>query len=125
VTFADVTAPPGLPEPTGDLALPELTENPALPELTALPALRALMVRQARMELLVNAVSPERRALKARPAPMERKALKVDPETGNVFVRGQFAGPPDVDLVEKSRKRKGENRCNLAQRIRSKASFMS
>jgi hypothetical protein len=133
VTFAAVTAPPGLPEPTADLALPGLTASPALPELmvllaprepTALPALRALMVSQAQMAPLVDAASPERRGLKARPAPRARKALRVDPETGNVSVRDQVTGP-DIDFVESFPKNKGENKCKIAQPIRSKASFMS
>jgi hypothetical protein len=94
----------------------------APPELTALPALRALMVSQAQMGLLVAAASPERRALKARPAPRERKALKVDPETGNVS-GGAKSRDPDIDFVEGFRK-KGENKCKIAQRIRLKASFM-
>ena len=97
--FVVVTELPDLPEPTVDLVLPELTVNPVLPELRAplalrappelmaLPVFKALMASQAQMELLVEPALPEQRVLKARPALRGLKALRVGPETANVFAQ--------------------------------------
>ena len=69
---------PDLREPTVDLVFPEPTVRPVL---------RALMASQALMELLVNVARPERRVPKARLVRRGLKALKVAPETGNVFAQ--------------------------------------
>jgi hypothetical protein len=74
VTFVVGTALPDLPV---------LTVNPALPGLTALPGPRALMASQAQTERLVDG---EPRVQKGRPARRELRALRVDPETANIFL---------------------------------------
>jgi hypothetical protein len=84
VKFVAVTELPDLPEPTVDLVFPEPT---------ALPVLRALTASQAPMELLVNAARPERRVPTARPVLRGLKALKVDPQTGNVFAQASTLRP--------------------------------
>jgi hypothetical protein len=102
VKFVAATELPDLPGPTVDLAFPEPT---------ALPVLRAPMASQARMEPLVNAARPERRVPKARPVLRGLKALRVDPQSGNVLA--QESPPktkPEIALVESFEKERGENR---------------
>ena len=65
--------------------LPGRTVDLVFPEPTVIPAPKALMASQAQMELLVGVARPERRVLKARPVLRGLKALKVDPESANVF----------------------------------------
>jgi hypothetical protein len=45
------------------------------------------MASQAQMELKVDVARPERRVPKARPVLRGLKALRVDPETANVFAQ--------------------------------------